>query len=357
MTTPITLLATGDISPRRDTPEHQFDAVRDVLRSGDITLGQLESVLTREGTGQLWTGYGQRVSGIPEDPAAAAKILVDDGFDVMSFATNHTMDRSELGMAKTMAAVRAAGIGLVGAGMDIEEARTPCVVERADTAFGFLAYCSVTPRGYEALPSRSGVAPARARTFYEQVDWQPATPPKIWTIPYPEDLRAMVEDIERLRPKVDLLVVSMHGGIHFELGTVAMYQHDYSHAAIDAGADAVIWSHGHVAKPIEIYKHKPVFHGVANFSLLPKGPRGEFYDGSKTFDSCRTQIARLVVEEGAITRVSFIPCWIDERLTPQPTPASDPRFAEFVRFMEWSNEFAGLDTKLEVDEDEIIVAL
>jgi hypothetical protein len=84
MTTPITLLATGDISPRREAPERQFAAVRDILRSGDITFGQLESVLSREGTGQLWTGYGQRLAGLPEDPAAAAKILVDDGFDVMS---------------------------------------------------------------------------------------------------------------------------------------------------------------------------------------------------------------------------------------------------------------------------------
>jgi hypothetical protein len=74
------------------------------------------------------------------------------------------------------------------------------------------------------------------------------------------------------------------------------------------------------------------------------------------FDSCRTQIAKLCVEEGAITRVSFIPCWIDERLAPEPTPPSDHRFAQFVRFMEWSNDFAGLDTKFEVDEDEIVVA-
>jgi Bacterial capsule synthesis protein PGA_cap len=267
------------------------------------------------------------------------------------------MDRSEIGMATTMAAVRAAGVGLVGAGMNIDDARTPHVVRRAGGTIGFLAYCSVTPRGYEALPTRSGVAPARARTFYEQIDWQPATPPKIWTIPYPEDLQAMVRDIERLRSQVDLLVVSMHGGIHFELGTVAMYQYDYGHAAIDAGAGAVIWSHGHVAKPIENYHGRPVFHGLANFSLLPKGPRGEFYNCSQAFDSCRTQIAKLVIEEGAITRASFIPCWIDERLTPEPTPASDPRFAEFLRFMEWSNNFAGLDTKLAVDGDEIVIAL
>jgi len=149
----------------------------------------------------------------------------------------------------------------------------------------------------------------------------------------------------------------MHGGIHFEPGTVAMYQYDYSRAAVDSGADTVIWSHGHVAKPIEFYHGKPVFHGLANFSLLPKGPRGEFYDGSRTFDSCRTQIAKLVVDDGAITRVSFIPCWIDERLTPEPTAASDPRFGDFVRFMEWSNDHAGLDTRFDVDGDEIVIAI
>jgi len=55
----------------------------------------------------------------------------------------------------------------------------------------------------------------RAFTFYEQIEPdQPGTPCRTFTLPHPKDLRNMRNDIEKLKQKVDLVIVSQHWGLH-----------------------------------------------------------------------------------------------------------------------------------------------
>jgi hypothetical protein len=335
----VTVLAVGDVSFGRESAEHKYDHVRSILQEGDITFGQLEMTLSNRGEPQLFTGPGWRggPKPAPIDPVALANILIGDGFDVMSMATNHALDHGENALFDTLDAASETGLRLIGAGRNEAEAREPLIIERDGTKIGFLSWCSVTPRGHEARQNKAGVAPLRARTFYEQVDWQAGTMPKIFTYMLEEDLAAMVADIEKLRPLVDVVVATCHGGIHFEPGTVAMYQHEASHAAVDAGADVVLWSHGAVLKGVEFYKEKPIFYSIGNFALMPKGPYGEFLDEATAYDSQNTAIIKLTVADKAVGRVAMIPCWLDTRLQPETIPPGDARFDRFIEFMEWVN--------------------
>ncbi len=80
----------------------------------------------------------------------------------------------------------------------------------------------------------------RIWTIYEQVDYQPGTPPRIVTMPYKEDLAAMIEDIKNLKTLVDVVIVSIHWGLHIIPRVIPMYCPDIGHAAIDAGADLIL---------------------------------------------------------------------------------------------------------------------
>ena len=42
-------------------------------------------------------------------------------------------------------------------------------------------------------------------------------------------------------------------------------QQELAHGFIDAGADAVIGHHPHVAQGMEVYKNKPIFYSLGNF--------------------------------------------------------------------------------------------
>jgi poly-gamma-glutamate capsule biosynthesis protein CapA/YwtB (metallophosphatase superfamily) len=335
---PVTLLAVGDVALRITDPHTQLAGIAPLLRAGDIAFGQLETPLTNEGTRQLFPGFRGASGNVVRDADATAGQLADAGFTVMSFAGNHTMDRSAQAMLASVAAAEARGIKIVGAGESLAAARKPAIVETDGTKVGFLAYCSVLPRGYDATPSRAGVAPLRARTFYEQVDWQAGTPPRIVTMADAADLAALKDDVRRLREQADVVVVSMHWGIHFEPGTIADYQYEAAHAAIDAGADVILGHHGHVIKGVEFYRGKPVFYSLGNVTLLPRGDAGEPLTEGGKVDAQLTTIAKITVEGGEVSRVALIPCWLDLRLEPEVIPPGDPRFTAFLGYLRRVND-------------------
>src|SRR3990172_12505325 len=119
-----------------------------------------------------------------------------------------------------------------------------------------------------------GCAPMRASTFYQQVDYQPGTPPEIISVANRDDLAAAIEDIKKAKASADIVVVSFHWGLHHMRGTLAMYEREVAHAVIDAGADLIVGHHPHVLKGIEVYKGKAVFYSMGNFAFdLPLSVR------------------------------------------------------------------------------------
>jgi hypothetical protein len=50
----------------------------------------------------------------------------------------------------------------------------------------------------------------------------------------------------------------------------------------------------------------------------------------------QTMVLRCRVVDGRIDRVSVLPCWLDERLTPEPLPAGDSRVDRFLAYLRWT---------------------
>ncbi len=362
----VTLVAVGDVIPGGEYPEEGFDFTRSILRGADITFGQLERCITERGTRQLQGGFGFRCQ------PRASKVLSDAGFNIMSFASNHTMDWSDDGLLDTLDTLRDNNIAVIGAGKNIEEARQPVIIERKRTKVGFLAYCSVLPQRYDAKQDRAGVAPVRISTAYEQFDWQPGTPPRIITMADPDDLAAMVEDIKKLRPLVDVLVVSMHWGVHFVPAIIAMYQYEVGHTAIDAGADIIIGTHAHILKGIEVYKGKVIFFSLSNFRmdlfldrLISSTPNSfSFYNWEVDpeyptyafpIDSKKSVLIKCNIANKRIQRVAFLPLWINKKAQPELLSRSDPRSDEVYQYMEWVCKEQRLNTKFSREGDEVVV--
>ena len=379
----VTLVAVGDVGPKRANAEELFDSTRSILRGADITFGQLESNLSLRGTQQLHMGLGSIAH------PRVGDALADAGFDVMSFASNHSLDYSEEALIDTLEVMKKNKIEVIGAGRDIFEARRPAIFERKQTRVGFLAYCSVVPKGFDARENKCGVAPVRASTAYEQADWQPGTPPRIITKAFPDDLDAMVQDIRSLRPAVDVLVVSMHWGVHFVPSVIAMYQYEVGHAAIDAGADIIIGTHAHILKGIEVYSGKVIFFSLCNFCMdLPiAGPVAkamaadmqrpvitdveidhqnycrighyawevdpEYPTYAFPADSRKSILVKCRITDGKLGRVSFLPLWISKEGQPTPLSQSEPRSEEVLNYMKWLCKDQRLNTEFVREEDEI----
>jgi poly-gamma-glutamate synthesis protein (capsule biosynthesis protein) len=73
-------------------------------------------------------------------------------------------------------------------------------------------------------------------------------------------------EMARLRPEVDILIVSPHWGVEYQKEpTEKMIQ--WAHEFIDLGADTVIGAHPHVVGQTEEYKGKEIFYSLGNFAF------------------------------------------------------------------------------------------
>lgn len=351
----ITLLGVGDILIDREKPETIFQHVAEVLRSADITFGNCEGAFSDKGS----PNPKQAAYSSPKNIAA----LLHASFDVISLANNHSLDWGREALLDSMPRLKEVGLSYAGAGRNLAEARQPVILERKGTKVGFLAYSSVHPEGYEAEENKPGVVPLRAWTFYDKIVDEPAPPPRIISIPCREDLAAMIDDIKRLRAKVDVVVISFHWGLVVVPRIIPMYCIDAGHVAIDAGADLILGTHSHRLKGIEVYKGKVIFYSTGDFGLeLGRHFRdhehvislNEHYRITDDTDRRYTLIAKAIIEAGKI-KVSYIPCWINEQSEPEIVPGSDPRGQAVFNYVEDVSRSEGLPVHFSWDGDEVLI--
>ena len=236
--TGIDLIAVGDVILDPDHHRRAFDRVRHVMHDGDITVVNCDQVYSDLGDSP--SGFWPIHHGAPPCAPEMLDSVAEAGVDVISFGNNHSLDWGYAAMFDCLERCRQRGIATVGFGRNLAGAREPAIVERDGTRFGFLAYCCVGPPGFDATADRPGHVPVRIHTHYEQWDPQPGTPPLIHTFAERGDLQAMVDDIARLRDRVDIVVPIYHWGVHYVPELIADYQYEVGHAAVDAGADVIL---------------------------------------------------------------------------------------------------------------------
>ena len=262
---PLTMLAVGDMFLEVPQGEFYLSLVAPVLRSGDVVVGQGEVVFTSRGVDTFPEFFPS-----PGCPPSNMGALAAAGFNVITLAGNHVWDRGAPGIEDSITGLKSYGIAVTGAGMNIDEARTPAIIERNGTRFGFLNYNCVGVKQQWATLSKPGCAYVHIIAHYEMNGSDPGGPPDVYTFAEPRTLKAMEDDIRKLRPLCDVLVVAFHMGI-LHSPDIAMYEQQVSYAAIDAGADLVMGHHAHYLKGIEMYKGKAIFHGLGQFAPAGKG--------------------------------------------------------------------------------------
>jgi len=360
----VTILAVGDVGPLHEPIARYSELVRPVLAQSDIRFAQCERVYSERGTLQFHSG-GEHTRLKPH----MASVFTDCGFNVVSVASNHAMDWGADALLDTIDALRNRGMHVIGGGRNLEEARAPAIVEAKGVRVAFLAYCSILREGYEAGPAKPGVAPLRVHTEYRAFDWQPGIPPEIVTLPHEEDFAALLDGIRAAKARADLVVVSLHWGIHYVPRMIADYQPVVARAALAAGADMILGHHAHTPKAIGVHDGKVCFYSLSNFimSSTAKSP-----EKAKAFERCygvtldphyphlsygsdakRSLIAKAVVTREGVEKVSFLPVLIDRELRPEPLRRGDARFDDAVRFMRWASE--GYGAALTPEGDEVAV--
>ena len=69
----------------------------------------------------------------------------------------------------------------------------------------------------------------------------------------------------------------------------------------------------------------------------------------------KTIIAKCIVVNGSITKVSYLPVWINKQSVPELLSRKDNRSDEVYKYMEWVCQDQGLDTRFAWEGDEVVI--
>lgn len=266
---------------------YPYEGVAPLFRSDDLTVANLECPLTEADSGAL---KSKRF--VFKADSGNAAVLKSSGFDALLLANNHTMDYLSSGLSDTMSALSDAGLYYSGVGQTAAEIK-PCFINKNGVRIGILSYSALPPEGFVYDGGSATVAYARAGFLDD-----------------------MQKDISEAASQCDFLLVCFHWGTEFR-HDVNESQIETAHAAVDAGANAVIGTHPHVLQGKETYKGAPIYYSLGNFVFDKQIPEG----------TNEALIVQLTVNKSGIAEITELPVVIDNC---QPRLAEGEQAAEIT---------------------------
>ncbi|WP_253726703.1 CapA family protein [Treponema socranskii] len=223
---------------RPDGLETVFGNTLSVLQKNDITIGNLEGVVTSSKNNAVKTytfRFDERV--LPH--------LKDAGFDYLMQANNHSYDFGEEGFKDTLAAFEKYGIPTSGAGRNADEAKKFYHKTVGDTTFAIIS-CGAFPVERSGF---NGKTTATATDTRAGILWQSDE---------------LLESIKKEKDAGAFVIVNVHGGEEYRF-TPTQSQRRLYEALCSAGADVVFGSHPHVLQSVEWYGKSLIVYSLGNF--------------------------------------------------------------------------------------------
>ncbi|MCL2632635.1 MAG: CapA family protein, partial [Coriobacteriia bacterium] len=347
----IVLGLVGETNVNRAEPDTAFVKVQHLFDRANVLFGHFETTLHASPSDNDDMPDLPFKRGWLHSKPENASAWKTAGFDAVGVASN--VSGSVESAICTIQTLDALGISHAGIGMNIDEARSPAIVEKDGMKFGFLSYTSVFYSQFvPALAKRPGAATVKGAMAIVpswRAEEMPGAMPTVKTWLDEKEKALMLADITSLRPLVDVVVLSCHWGVSGE-ERVQEYQIELAHAAIDAGADVIMGHHPHRPQAIEIYNGKPIFYSMGNFAFDWWFVRNWLKEGIIGYVSFEAEAGA-----GTISKVSFVPVRREDESN-DIAPLlfdSEQGIAVIEEVRKMSEPFG---TKIEVSDNEIIVS-
>ena len=221
--------------------KHMFTDIKPLASSHDLAFYNQETIIGGKDLG---------LSNYPmfNSPEEIGLDMLDAGFNIVNLATNHTMDKGVKGAQHSADFWDKQDAYVTGGYSSLDKRNNIVVAEKNGIKYAVLGYTYGTnglpvPEGYEYLVN-------------------------VWSVYGDDNYQAYKEvvkkDIESVRDKVDVLIVSMHWGNEYT-HTPSWYQRDAAEFLSENGVDIIIGTHPHVIQPIEYVNNTLVIYSLGNF--------------------------------------------------------------------------------------------
>jgi len=189
-------------------------------------------------------------------PQEVGDAMIDAGFNLVSLATNHTVDRGKNAVLSSREYWnKQENVHAVGSYSSEEEKENleTKVLEINGITYAMLNYTY----GTNGMPVTNdylvNVWPTDLNLNMVESDKK-----------YQSYKDTVKEEIEKIRDKVDILIVAMHWGVEYTHKPTA-YEKDMANFLAENDVDIVIGTHPHVIQPVEWIDDTIVFYSLGNF--------------------------------------------------------------------------------------------
>lgn len=262
-----------------------FHGLLDYVRNADLSVVNLECpLISREkpiskGGGEILGAKIETIKGI----AAGHWKLVN-------LANNHSFDHGTSGLRETIQTIQTAGLNVVGAGMNIHEAKIPFIRE---------------------INGKRIVIYSMAEQEFSVADEYTAGS-------NPLDLINLIHAIQQFKQGGNFIVL-IHGGKEFyHYPSPEMVRR--CRFMVEMGADAVICCHTHCPLPWEIYNDKPIVYGMGNLIFESENEPDNWYEG---------YLSQLVIADKKVN-IDFIPYFQSKKKAPGAHKMDELASANFL---------------------------
>lgn len=250
-----------------------FSLVKEVLEADDLTVANLEVVLTNR------KAHADKVYYLRADPEHV-QILHEGSIEVVNTVNNHCEDYLGNGYQDTLDTLDAAGIKRFG---------------------------SLRPSAKNGHDDLLAVDVKGIRIGFIGFSY-----------PQESDKKRIEKRIQKLREeeKCDVVIVSLHWGRE-TYAQPTTGQMAYAKKILDMGADAIWGHHAHVTQPIQFYKGKPILYNTGNFTF---GTMSQVDPSTGIF-----QLTYHQTENGPeLTKLQVVPCRTQPSPDFRPYICTDP---------------------------------
>lgn len=197
---------------------YMFEDVKYYLQTADIAVGNLET--TFAGSKRGYSSYPTF-----NTPEILATNLKKTGFDVLSTANNHCMDKGYTGLVSTLNYLDAADISHTGTYATAEDQQQILIKYVKGVSIAFLSFTYGT----------NGISIPQDKDFCVNLI----------------DKKLILDQLTLAKAQnPDLICVSMHWGIEYQT-TPNSTQKDLADFLFENGADIILGNHPHVIQPME----------------------------------------------------------------------------------------------------------
>ena len=174
-------------------------------------------------------------------PYEVGDAFIDAGFNVVSLANNHTLDRGSKAIINSRKYWNSKDVMVNGSATTLEERNNIDIREKNGITYALLSYTTTT----------NGLT--RTNNYY--VNWY--------------DKETVKNDIMAVRDKVDFLMVAMHWGTEYNTGVTAK-QKEIANYLASLDVDLVIGTHPHVIEPAQYIGDTFVIYSLGNIISAQK---------------------------------------------------------------------------------------